>query len=148
MKNGQMLLWMVLLLTFTVLLTTQFTGHSVSAVKVKKPVATRQFELSAGKAKNFQFTAPQGVRDVYLSGKVKVIGGIIPEIYLTLYKNCPTSGTFYFSQCQRVFSGNYDNNDVIGTYLQSGQRYYILFKNYALYEVKSITPSIFVSWYQ
>jgi hypothetical protein len=153
MKNGQLLLWTVLLLTCTVLLTTQLIGHSVSAIKVKKPVVTRQFELTAGRGKYFSFIVPQGVRDVYLSGKVKVIGGIIPEINIGLFyaKNCPTSGNsvhFYFGQCKPIFRGNYDNKHAFARFIQSGQKYYILFKNNALYEEKSITPFVTVSYYQ
>jgi len=111
----------------------------VSAVKVKKSVITRPIELSAGKGTYVPFTVPKGASDVYLSGKVKVIGGIIPEINIGLYnaKNCPKSGTtVYYLQWKPIFRGSYDSNHAFGRYLQSGQEYYILFKNYALYEEK------------
>jgi len=82
-------------------------------------VINKQIELPPGKGTYVQFTVPKGAINVYLSGKTKVVGGILTEIYMGIYyaKDCPTSGKIvYFTQCKPAKGKFYDNNEPFGLY--------------------------------
>jgi hypothetical protein len=148
MNNKKLLASFTLVILGTALLLTQFLGQNAQAVLVKRTIVDKQMELSGIQGKFVTFTIPKGVSDVYLSGKTKVVGGILTHILIALFyaKNCPATGP-NFLQCKPITYGFYDNNNSFGLYIPSGQKYYIVFQNTAvLGEHKIIKPTVTVSY--
>src|SRR5216117_329089 len=103
MNNKKLLASSTLVIFGTALLLTQFLGQNAQAILVKKTIIDKQMELSGLQGKFVTFTIPKGVSDVYLSGKTKVVGGVLTHILIALYyaKNCPATGaTVNFLQCK------------------------------------------------
>jgi hypothetical protein len=152
MNNRKLFICATLVVFGTALLVIHFMGQNAQAIAVKKTVVDKPIELSGIDGKFFTFTIPKGASDVYLSGKVKVIGGILTNIYMGLYnaKGCPvtSSSTINFLHCRPITIEYLDNiNNSFDRYLQSGQKYYIVFQSFAvLGEDKIIRPTVTVSY--
>jgi len=150
MNTKKLFICATLVIVGTALLAIHFVGQNAEAVQIKKTIVDKQIELSGTQGKYFPFTIPKGVSDVYLSGKVKVVGGILTHILVGFYNanGCPATGsTVNFLRCTPIFWGFYDNNNSFGRYIQSGQKYYIVFQNTALLgEDKIIRPTVTVSY--
>lgn len=154
MNNQKLLVCFMLVIFGTALLVAHFMEQNAQAVVVKKTIVDEQIKLSGIQGRWFPFTVPPGVSDVYLSGKVQVTGGHLTEIHMYVYKNCPVTGssssTHQFLNCNAIIQDVLNNNhNSFDEYLQSGQKYHVVFQSYAwLQEPKIIEPMVTVSYNQ
>ena len=154
MSRKEILVCSALVVVGTALLAMHLMGQNVDAVAVKKTIIDKQIELTGIDGEYFPFTVPPGVSDVHLSGKIKVVGGHLQEVSIGLYyaKDCPVTGssTSQFLKCKAYSWANYNNdNNSFGYYIQSRQKYYLVFQSFAvLGEAKIITPTVTLSYNQ